>query len=255
MYNSDSQPNFGMKTPQQIQAEKDQPNISDNNNSRLGAALLGVPVLAGGGYLANKAWTAAGDKVQDTNAHDLGYDTVKGVKNLSNSVMDTAGGTGSFVNDGISKLYDAKDAVVNTVKDLGSGVLKAWNEESTLIASNKALSFMVESKMDVEEAFDFNKLADKAKANSGLLIGGGLAGLAGGMSMYDQGMTDGNAHPVGAALLGAGVLGTAGAGAGHVIHNQIKKNNVEQQDFKDYKDSMTMPPMPPLPTNNQPMKY
>ena len=41
----------------------------------------------------------------------------------------------------------------------------------------------------------------------------------------------------------------SGAGVGHVIHNQIKKNSADRQEFQDYKKMNEMPPMPPIKDN------
>jgi len=76
---------------------------------------------------------------------------------------------------------------------------------------------------------DINSLRDKLVNNAGLVTGGLLAG--GGMMSHM--LNDGN--DVGASLIGGAVLGAAGAGTGHVIHNQIKKNNQNNQNFDNFK--------------------
>jgi len=75
---------------------------------------------------------------------------------------------------------------------------------------------------------DLNKGRDKLLSNAGLLTGAALG--AGGMLAHMSGNEE---MTTGAKIIGAGVLGTAGAGVGHVIHNQIKKNNNEVDNF-DY---------------------
>jgi len=79
---------------------------------------------------------------------------------------------------------------------------------------------------DTVKNADLNGTRDKILANGGLLTGAALGGGAMLSSMLNDG------HDVGSSIIGAGVIGTAGAGIGHVIHNQIKKNNKEEMNFK-----------------------
>lgn len=82
---------------------------------------------------------------------------------------------------------------------------------------------------DTVKNADLNTTRDKILSNGGLLTGAALGGGA----MLSTMLSD-NDSGLGAALIGAGVMGTAGAGVGHVIHNQIKKNNKEAINNYDY---------------------
>jgi len=82
--------------------------------------------------------------------------------------------------------------------------------------------------IDKAKKTDLNGLRDKTFANGGLLIGGALAG--GGMMEHMLNNND----DLGSAIIGGGVLGAAGAGIGHVIHNQIKKNNEQTYNYERY---------------------
>jgi hypothetical protein len=74
---------------------------------------------------------------------------------------------------------------------------------------------------------DLNGIRDKILSNGGLLTG---AALGGGSMLYSM-LHDG--ENLGASIIGAGVIGTAGAGVGHVIHNQFKKKD-NTPDFGNY---------------------
>jgi hypothetical protein len=77
---------------------------------------------------------------------------------------------------------------------------------------------------------DLNAGRDKILKNGGLLTGAAIGG--GGMLTHMLG----DDHDIGASLIGAGVLGAAGAGVGHVIHNQFKKDDTPKfNDNFDYK--------------------
>jgi len=91
-----------------------------------------------------------------------------------------------------------------------------------------AASKMAGTAVDKAKHIDLNNLRDKSFANGGMLIGGSLAG--GGMMEHMLS----NGDDLGSALIGGGVLGAAGAGIGHVIHNQIKKNNNEVDGYNKF---------------------
>jgi len=82
--------------------------------------------------------------------------------------------------------------------------------------------------VDTIKNADLNSTRDKILSNGGLLTG---AALGGGSMLYSM-LHDG--ENLGASIIGAGVIGTAGAGVGHVIHNQFKKKETENPDFGSY---------------------
>ena len=255
MYNE--KPSFGIKTDAQLQAEKEQPAKSERNADRLGAALLGAPVLAGGAYLTHQGLQKVKEAAQDASritSHDVGYGITSNMRGLGNATSDTASSAGSHVRTGLEKIGQTGEYIKDSALDFKDGIVQGWTESSSIIAGSNNISFMVEG---IEEAIDFNKIADKAKANAGLLVGGLGTGLAAGTLMYNNMEDDAakaiehqqmnhDVSPLAVAGLGATVIGGSGAGLGHVIHNQVKKNNNEQQEFQDYKKLNEMPPMPPI---------
>jgi len=81
---------------------------------------------------------------------------------------------------------------------------------------------------DTVKNTDLNTTRDKILSNGGMLTGG----LLGGGAMLTNMLNDGDGLP--ASIIGGGVIGAAGAGIGHVIHNQMKKNNKEVGNNYDY---------------------
>lgn len=227
-----------MKTPEQLRAEQAQPEISRSNNERLGAAALGVPIIGGAGYLGYKGIEAVGNKISEitpTNTGSLIGGTAKNIVEEVPKLVDKASG---IVVDGATSIGDAASSLKDDFGEFKNSVAKSFYE-STLIAPSTTLTYMV-------EAIDWKELGNKAKANAGLIIGGAGAAVATGMAMDDHIMgLDNVAHKVdlGTKALGAGIVGMAGAGAGHVAHNYIKKNSADQQEFQDYKAMNEMPPV------------
>lgn len=226
--------NLGIKTPAQIQAEKDEPAKSEVNNSRLGAAAIGVPVVGGLGYLGYQGLSKGADVVSKIEPYNIGHGAVTSVKDTFDAAGNLVDSTGSILKTAAELAAEAGTNIVKGGVDVVKGAVDAFNE-STLIVPGTTLSYM-------QEAFDFNALADKAKANAGLLAGGIGAGLATAGAMPDA--VDAQEVGLGTKALGAGLMGTAGAGIGHVIHKKIKDNSAEHQGFQDYKKLNEMPAMP-----------
>ncbi len=255
--------NFKIKTPGQIQAELAQPEISANNNNRLGAAALGVPVLGAVGYLGTKALESGketADGISKITPSSSGHAIGVGAKDAVVGTKEAWDQTGRGLNRAGDDVVNFGSDVSRDIQDFGSSVAKGFNgiNESTLIIPGTTLSYMV------EENIDFKALGQKAKDNAGLLIGGLGAGIATGMAMDDQVLHDaaGKAYSpdLGVSALGGAMIGTAGAGVGHVIHNTIKKNTEDGKAFQDYKAMNTMPPMPsmsdmPMPSMPDKFKY
>lgn len=79
---------------------------------------------------------------------------------------------------------------------------------------------------------DLNGTRDKILNNGGMLTGAAIGGGA----MLDHMVNDGSIDDVGTAVIGAGVLGTAGGAIGQLLHNQIKKNNTPSYQTDNYKN-------------------
>lgn len=80
---------------------------------------------------------------------------------------------------------------------------------------------------------DLNGTRDKILNNGGMLTGAAIGGGA----MLDHMVNDGSIGDIGTAIIGAGVMGTAGGAIGQMLHNQIKKNNTDTyqtDNFRNY---------------------
>lgn len=229
---------YSVKTPVQLQSEKDQSNISDNNNRRLGAAALGT---AGLGYLGYKI----GSITPENAGHAVGS-TAKVVTDAVPAVVEKIGDVASGGID-LSKLVIQKTG--EGLKDFKDGIVQGFTQgdtpitESTLIIPRSTLSYM----NTLEEDIDWNALKNKAKDNAGLLIGGIGTGVAGAIGMHGEAVEMGTTpDPLAVAALGGTIIGTAGAGTGYAIHQMIKSNTEDGKAFREYKKMNEMPKMSPM---------
>ncbi len=242
-------PQYGIKSPAQIQVEKDQPRISENNNSRLGAAALGAGTLAAGGYGIHKLAQGIASNADTITPEGAAKTLVDGVK----GTIEVGGNMIQATKDAAGNIIDGAGNIIDTTVDGAGRFIKAVGEEinsssplesSTLIVPGATLSYMAED-------IDWKGIGEKAKANAGLIAGGLTAGVGAGLAMHNQAAANPDqydADPVGIGMLGAGLIGTAGAGVGHVIHKAIKDNSEDGKAFQDYKKLNSMPSMPQMPS-------
>jgi hypothetical protein len=221
---------YNLKTKAELQAERDaKQEASEENRNRMGAALLGGAALGGVGYLGYNALGSAANKVD---SFEAGQAVGSGVVKAGQATVDAATYVTKKIKDGVEYTYDSAGRLIDSTEKFYDGVIHGTLNESSLKLDTNHLTFITENSNSFGQKVD--KALDFAKSNAGMIAGGVLGAGAGILGMSDE--VNGQEVTTGAKLLGAGVLGTAGAGVGHVIHNQIKKNNMDYKDYKNYKD-------------------
>lgn len=145
---------YSVKTPVQLQSEKDQSNISDNNNRRLGAAALGT---AGLGYLGYKI----GSITPENAGHAVGS-TAKVVTDAVPAVVEKIGDVASGGID-LSKLVIQKTG--EGLKDFKDGIVQGFTQGDTPITESTRYMNTLEEDTDWKTT-----LKNKIKNNPGLVI-------------------------------------------------------------------------------------
>jgi len=190
---------------------KQQADVSANNKDRLGSALLGTGILGGTGYLGYQGY-------QHFDVEDPARLAGKGAKGVVNGVTtgsENLKDTGIKVGKGI---YNVGTELIDDAKRAAGAVVKGYQESKEIDLKQVLLNENYVS--PATGKINFNKVASDVKNNAGLIAGAGVLGLGTLAGMEDQ--PDAN---TGVKAMGAGLMGAAGAGIGHVIHSQVKKNN------------------------------